>query len=112
MYSQEEKDKMAMKNSTIDKFAAKQGCPPGKVPDGKGGCVYPIYGMQKGKSGLQRIGKTNDPNLSDSSYQANTGYKAEYDKDFGVIYRKPKNREELLKNKEDAKAGKYAKRNQ
>ena len=39
MYSQKEKDKMAMKNSTIDKFAAKQGCPPGQVSDGKGGCV-------------------------------------------------------------------------
>lgn len=39
MYSQEEKDKMAMRNSTIDKFAARQGCPDGQVPDGKGGCV-------------------------------------------------------------------------
>ena len=38
MYSQDEKDKMAMKNSTIDKFAAKRGCPEGQVPDGKGGC--------------------------------------------------------------------------
>ena len=39
MYSQDEKDKMAMKNSTIDKFAATQGCPDGQVSDGKGGCV-------------------------------------------------------------------------
>jgi hypothetical protein len=39
MYSQKEKDGMAMKNSTIDKFAARQGCPDGQVPDGKGGCV-------------------------------------------------------------------------
>ena len=38
MYTQEEKDKMAMKNSTIDKFAARQGCPPGQISDGKGGC--------------------------------------------------------------------------
>ena len=37
MYSQEEKDKMAMKNSTIDKFS--KGCPEGQVPDGKGGCM-------------------------------------------------------------------------
>lgn len=29
MYTQEEKDKMAMKNSTIDKFAAKRDCPDG-----------------------------------------------------------------------------------
>ena len=29
MYTQEEKDKMAMKNATIDKFAAKRDCPDG-----------------------------------------------------------------------------------
>lgn len=46
MYSQEEKDKMAMKNSTIDKFAEKRGCPDGQVPDGKGGCMdKPTTGM-------------------------------------------------------------------
>ena len=39
MYSQEEKNKMAMKNATIDKFSARQGCPDGQVSDGKGGCV-------------------------------------------------------------------------
>lgn len=46
MYSQDEKDKMAMKNATIDKFSSKQGCPEGQVPDGKGGC------MDKPKTGM------------------------------------------------------------
>jgi hypothetical protein len=39
MYTQEEKDKMAMKNATIDKFSKKDPCPEGMVPDGRGGCV-------------------------------------------------------------------------
>lgn len=39
MYTQDEKDGMAMKNATIDKFASKRGCPEGQVPDGKGGCM-------------------------------------------------------------------------
>jgi hypothetical protein len=39
MYSQDEKDGMAMKNATIDKFAAKRGCPEGMVDDGRGGCL-------------------------------------------------------------------------
>lgn len=34
MYSQDEKDKMAMKNATIDKFTAKKGCPDGYTWDG------------------------------------------------------------------------------
>ncbi len=46
MYSQDEKDGMAMKNATIDKFASKKGCPEGQVPDGKGGC------MDKPKTGM------------------------------------------------------------
>jgi hypothetical protein len=48
MYSQEEKDKMAMKNSTIDKFAARQGCPPGQISDGKGGCKDRIKNPSEG----------------------------------------------------------------
>ena len=39
MYSQQEKDGMAMKNATIDKFSKKDPCPKGMVDDGKGGCV-------------------------------------------------------------------------
>jgi hypothetical protein len=40
MYSQDEKNKMAMKNATIDKFAAKKDpCPEGMVDDGRGGCL-------------------------------------------------------------------------
>jgi hypothetical protein len=39
MYSQEEKNKMAMRNTTLDKFAKKYDCPDGQVSDGKGGCV-------------------------------------------------------------------------
>lgn len=39
MYTQKEKDGMAMKNATIDKFASKKGCPEGQVPDGMGGCI-------------------------------------------------------------------------
>jgi len=48
MYSQEEKDKMAMKNSTIDKFAARQGCPDGQISDGKGGCKDRIKNPSEG----------------------------------------------------------------
>jgi len=48
MYSQEEKDKMAMKNSTIDKFTAKQGCPDGQISDGKGGCKDRIKNPSEG----------------------------------------------------------------
>jgi hypothetical protein len=48
MYSQDEKDKMAMKNSTIDKFAARQGCPPGQISDGKGGCKDRIKNPSEG----------------------------------------------------------------
>ena len=48
MYSQEEKNKMAMKNSTIDKFAARQGCPPGQISDGKGGCKDRIKNPSEG----------------------------------------------------------------
>ena len=48
MYSQDEKDKMAMKNSTIDKFAARQGCPPGQISDGKGGCKDRIKNPSQG----------------------------------------------------------------
>ena len=39
MYTQQEKDGMAMKNATIDKFSKKDPCPKGMVDDGKGGCV-------------------------------------------------------------------------
>ena len=48
MYSQDEKDGMAMKNSTIDKFAARQGCPPGQISDGKGGCKDRIKNPSQG----------------------------------------------------------------
>ena len=48
MYSQDEKDGMAMKNSTIDKFAARQGCPPGQISDGKGGCKDRIKNPSEG----------------------------------------------------------------
>ena len=34
MYTQEEKDKMAMKNATIDKFTAKRDCPDGYTWNG------------------------------------------------------------------------------
>jgi hypothetical protein len=102
---------MAMKNSTIDKFAARQGCPDGQVPDGKGGCAYPVYKMRKDNRGIERRGTSTNPNATDSSYQALTGYKVTPDPNFGVVYQKPKTKAEKLKNIEDAKAGKYYKRN-
>jgi len=63
MYTQDEKDKMAMKNSTIDKFSAKQDCDDGYYWNGTN-CVEkgPLHstgakiGLGAGVAGVIGIG--------------------------------------------------------
>jgi hypothetical protein len=83
MYSQEEKDKMAMKNSTIDKFAAKQGCPEGYAPDANGVCQKTAALLKKEKELQLKTGMTPIPGSN--------------------LYQKPKSKAERKKNMEDAK---------
>jgi hypothetical protein len=125
MYSQEEKNNMAMKNSAIDKFAAKRGCPEGFSPDGKGNCVKSSLQLQA-KTGQTAITNSNlyqkpktkeerSKNMSlakqeimDSTLQARTGQTAIPNSN---LYQMPKTKEERLKNISLAKQGKYTKRN-
>ena len=84
MYTQEEKDKMAMKNSTIDKFS-KKGCPEGYYADAKGDCQKGEALLKKEKALQLKTGQTPIPGSN--------------------LYQMPKNKEERLKNIEDAKNG-------
>jgi hypothetical protein len=83
MYTQEEKDKMAMRNSTIDKFAANKGCPDGWAPDANGDCQKTAALLKKEKDLQLKTGQTPIPNSN--------------------LYQKPKTKAERLKNMEDAK---------
>jgi len=83
MYSQEEKDKMAMRNSTIDKFAEKKGCPDGYAPDANGDCQKTADQKKKDKDLQLKTGQTPIPNSN--------------------LYQMPKTKAERLKNMEDAK---------
>jgi len=81
MYTQDEKDKMAMKNSTIDKFSKK--CPEGYAPDANGVCQKTAALLKKEKELQLKTGMTPIPNSN--------------------LYQKPKSKEERKKNIEDAK---------
>lgn len=81
MYSQEEKDKMAMKNATIDKFS--KGCPVGWAPDANGVCQKTPALLKKEKKVQLETGQTPIPNSN--------------------LYQMPKTKKERAKNIEDAK---------
>ena len=125
MYSQEEKDKMAMKNSAIDKFTANTGCPEGFYPDGKGNCVKAnlqhqartgqtpirnsnLYQSPKTKAERQKNISLAKQEIMDSTLQARTGQTAIPNSN---LYQTPKTKKEREKNISLAKQGKYTKRN-
>lgn len=82
MYSQEEKDKMAMKNSTIDKFS-KKGCPEGYYADANGDCQKGQALLKKEKDLQSKTGQTPIPGSN--------------------LYQNPKTKEERARNIEAAK---------
>ena len=82
MYSQQEKDGMAMKNSTIDKFS-KKGCPEGYAADANGVCQKSADLLKKEKELQAKTGATPIPNSN--------------------LYQNPKTKEERAKNIEAAK---------
>ena len=84
MYSQQEKDGMAMKNSTIDKFS-KKGCPEGYYADANGDCKKGEALLKKEKELQLKTGQTPIPGSN--------------------LYQMPKTKAERLKNIEAAKKG-------
>lgn len=81
MYSQQEKDGMAMKNATIDKFS--KGCPEGYAADANGDCQKTAALLKKEKELQAKTGATPIPNSN--------------------LYQNPKTKEERAKNIEAAK---------